>query len=337
MSPDDATPARRHSISVVVPVYQGARTLPGLLAELEPLTREHRTPEGRLAVVAEVLLVHDNGPDESDRVIRDLAAQYPWVQPIWLSRNFGQHAATLAGMASSGGDWIATIDEDGQHDPALIDAMLDAAVDQHAGLVYGKPVNASSHGIFRDTTSRAAKWVLRKAFGGGNSSDYQSFRLVLGELGRSVAAYAGSSVYLDVALGWVAGRTITTPIALRDEGERRSGYSLRSLLAHFLRMVLSTGTRGLRIVAGLGIVLALAGIVYAVYLIVLRLTSGDLPEGWTSIIVVILLSSGATLFSLGVIAEYIGVSVNMAMGKPLYLVVRDPADGPLGDTTPTKR
>ena len=82
-----------------------------------------------------MLLVHDCGPDDSARVMRELAP-HPFVRPVWLSRNFGQHAATLAGMASSGGDWIVTMDEDGQHDPAYIGAMLDVALAEQASVVY---------------------------------------------------------------------------------------------------------------------------------------------------------------------------------------------------------
>src|SRR4051794_7161387 len=109
-----------HQISVVVPVYRGATTLRGLFDEIAVLHDEFVTEGGHRARVAELLLVHDNGPDASDEVIRKLAAEHDWVRPVWLSRNYGQHPATLAGMASSGGDWIVTMDEDGQHDPSYI-------------------------------------------------------------------------------------------------------------------------------------------------------------------------------------------------------------------------
>ena len=65
---------------------------------------------------------------------------------VWLSRNYGQHAATLAGMSSSGGDWIVTLDEDGQHDPSYVGAMLDVALAEQASVVYARPVNPAPHG-----------------------------------------------------------------------------------------------------------------------------------------------------------------------------------------------
>lgn len=318
-----------HRISVVVPVYQGSRTLPGLLAEIDVLTKGFTTRSGAEGVVAEVLLVFDHGPDGSDATIRQLAEQYDYVRPVWLSRNFGQHAATLAGMASSGGDWIVTLDEDGQHDPAEMLGLLDAALESRATVVYGSPQNAAPHGFFRNLASRGAKKVIEGLLGGTDTSQYQSYRLILGEIGRSVAAYAGAGVYLDIALSWVAGDVAIAPVTLREEGGRQSGYSVRRLLSHFWRMVLTSGTRGLRLVAGFGMALAVAGVVLAVVLAVTRILGSDVPSGWTSSMMLTLLTSGAILFSLGIVAEYIGVAVNMAMGKPLYLIVGDPEHGPL--------
>lgn len=327
---DDAPTAPAHRISVVIPVYQGERTLPALLTELEALTVPFVTAAGAEAVVAEVFLVHDHGPDRSAETIRALAEQHAFVRPVWLSRNFGQHAATLAGMASTGGDWIVTLDEDGQHDPADMGSLLDAALAEQADVVYAKALNAPPHSAFRNLTSRGAKKVIEALAGGTDTSLYQSYRLVLGEIGRSVAAYAGPNVYLDVALGWVTHRVTTAPVTLRDEGDRRSGYSVRRLLSHFWRMVISSGTRSLRAVSALGAVFGVVGILVGIYFALSRLLGGDVPEGWTSQIVVSLLGTGAILVSLGVIAEYLGVAVNMAMGKPLYLIVSDPALGPLG-------
>lgn len=323
-----------HRVSVVVPVYQGERTLGGLLSEIVPLTALQISPGGHPYLVSEVLLVHDNGPDDSARTIRELAAEYPFVRPIWLSKNFGQHAATIAGMASSGGEWIVTMDEDGQHDPAAIGSMLDQAMTSQSTIVYAKPTNAPPHGPFRNRASTTAKWILSKMFAGSHSPDYQSYRLILGSVGRGVAAYSGSGVYLDVAMGWVAGRTSTVPVALRTEGDRTSGYSTRRLVSHFWRMILSSGTRGLRIVSLIGVGFAVIGALLAVFILVSRLTGHVGTQGWASTIVVVLFGSGAILLSLGIIAEYIGVSVNMAMGKPAYMIVSDPANGPLGRVAP---
>ncbi len=327
-------PEPTHRLSVVVPVYQGERSLTGLMRELEPFTSPFVTPRGHTAVVTEVLLVHDNGPDNSARVMRELAAAHPFVRTVWLSRNFGQHPATLAGMASSGGDWIVTMDEDGQHDPRFLVDMLDTALAEQADLVYAKPTNEAPHGFVRNGASKLAKRLVRSSTQKG-TTDFFSYRLVLGEIGRAVAAYSGRGVYLDVALTWVAQHAVTCPVTLRAEADRPSGYSFRTLTSHFWRMVVTGGTRPLRLVSILGVIFALAGIVLALYFVVVKTFFGStLPPGWPSLMVALLICSGAILFSLGIIAEYVGVAVNMAMGRPLYLIVSDPADGPLGRRSP---
>lgn len=325
--------AYTHRISVVIPVYQGERTLRTLMDELRALTTAFVTPGGRSATVDEVILAYDRGPDRSDQVIRELATAHAWIKPVWLSRNYGQHAATLAGIASSGGDWVVTLDEDGQHDPADIAQLLDTALDSQADLVYAEPANRPPHGLIRNASSKFSKRILETVFDGGNASQFHSFRLILGEIARSVAAYAGTGVYLDVALGWVTSTTATAPVRMRDEGDRTSGYSYRRLFAHFWRMVLTSGTRGLRLVTALGVAFFVGGVLFAIYLVVMRFAAGDIPEGWTSQMVLTALGFGFVLISLGVIAEYLGVAVSAALGKPAYLIVRDPVAGPLGHTS----
>jgi GT2 family glycosyltransferase len=319
-----------HLVSVVVPVYQGAGSLPSLVDEIAPLTEVGVTPGGRSYRVTEVLLVDDCGPDGSDAVIRALADEHDWVRPVWLSRNFGQHAATLAGIAASGGEWVVTMDEDGQHDPAQIATMLDTAMTEQADVVYAKPSNEPPHGPLRNAASSGAKWLVARMAKGAAAADFNSYRLVLGEVARSVAAYAGPGIYLDVAVSWVARRVTTAPVPMRAEADRPSGYDLRRLLSHFWRLVLSSGTTPLRLVSLTGAAALVLAPVVALVLAIGRATGTWDAPGWTSTMILLMVTTGAILFALGVIAEYVGMAVNMAMGKPLYLPVRDRAEGPLG-------
>ncbi|MGA1835577.1 glycosyltransferase [Herbiconiux sp. 11R-BC] len=321
-APQDVT---EYTLSVVIPVYQGERTLTAVVEELLPYTRGAVTPGGVAYRVTEVILVHDNGPDHSDAVMRALEVQHPFVSILWLSRNFGQHAATIAGMAASTGRWILTMDEDGQHDPASIGDFLDTAIRERAGVVYARFTNERPHGLFRSAASKSSKRMLGAVFTLPDATQFQSYRLVRGDVGRKLAGFAATGVYLDVALSWVTNRVATSPTVLRSDDGRVSGYSLAGLFAYFWRMVLTSGTTGLRLVSVLGGILALIGLVVAVYVVVSLLAGANTgTEGWASLIVVVLLCSGAILVSLGVIAEYIGVSVNVSMGRPLYLVVDNP-------------
>jgi hypothetical protein len=322
-----------HTVAIVVPVYRGENTLPALLEELERFASLQVSAAGNRFQVSEVVLVHDSGPDLSDLTIRALAHRYDYVRPVWLARNFGQHAATLAGMSSTSADWIVTMDEDGQHDPAAIGAMLDAALSTRSPLVYAEPTTKPPHSAFRNLASRVAHGLARVT-GAGGLHHFHSFRLVLGEVGRGLAAYCGESVYLDVALTWVVNRTTTCPVAMREERGRPSGYSGRRLATHLWRMVLTSGTRPLRLVVLFGAFLGVVAVALIGWVVWEKVTNQVPVQGWTSVMVVLLVTSGGTLFSLGILAEYLGVAARAAMGKPLYLVVSDPAGGPLGRAAP---
>jgi glycosyltransferase involved in cell wall biosynthesis len=314
------------SVSVVIPVYNGAATLPALIEEIASLTTTVSTPSGRPFRVDEVLLVWDRGPAGSDEVIRSLDEQFAWVRPVWLSRNYGQHAATLAGMTSSGGEWIVTLDEDGQMDPAFIGAMLDTAYEKRAQLVYGRPTNPPPHGALRNAGSRLAKWFFVKFLADQDFEEFNSYRLVLGEVGRSVAAYTGTGVYLDVALSWVVADVTTCPVTMRQEGRPKGGYNYSRLFSHFGRLVISSGTKPLVFVTWIGIAFVVLGALAAIWVTYNALIGATPVSGWASMFVALMVVGGAVMMSLGIIAQYIGAATNMSLGKPLYVVVRDPAD-----------
>lgn len=313
-----------HRISLVIPVYRGEKTLPRLIEEIAPFTTDQTTLDGNRFLICEVLLVHDCGPDRSDKTIETLTAQYEFVRPVWLSRNYGQHPATLAGMASATGDFVATIDEDGQQDPADIGRMLDTALAASLQLVYARPTNPAPHNWLRNTLSRTAKSITTILLSNSEIGHFNSFRLVDGEIARSLAAYCGNGVFLDVGLFWITGRVGHCPVRLRNEMERPSGYSYIKLLGHFWHLLLTTGTRPLRLITLVGfgsmaLATAIAG--YALYV---RL-AGEVPvQGWTSLVIVVAFFSGCILTALGLIAEYLAVTMGIVMGRPLYVIGTKP-------------
>jgi glycosyltransferase involved in cell wall biosynthesis len=326
MDPDETLrPAPEFEVSVVVPVYQGERTLETLAVEVSPLTVTQISPEGRNFRVVELLLVHDGAKDASARVMKELAECHRFVRPIWLSRNFGQHAATFAGLASTVGEWVITLDEDGQQNPSDVGRLLDCALGQRTRLVYAQPTNPPPHGLARNAFSSLAKWLFARVLG-ANIGRFNSFRLIEGEVARSVAAYCGPNVYLDVALSWVVGSAERCPVLLREERGRPSGYTPRRLMRHFWQLVLSSGTFPLRLISLVGF----SSIVFAALFSARQIWNWQhdkIPvQGWTSTMIVICLFAGLTLVSIGIIAEYLGFSVSMAMGKPAYLIVSRPRE-----------
>lgn len=323
-----APAAHVHDVAVVIPVYRGALTLGPLVDELRPLMKVTTTPGGRCYRVVEVILVHDRGPDGSAEVIARLCEE-PAVRAVWLARNSGQHAATVAGIASSSTSWVVTMDEDGQHVPADMGRLVDRALDAQVHLVYGRAEDGAPHPPWRNASSATAKWVAR-TLAGSDLSDFTSYRLIEGSRARTVCAYVGRRTFLDSALTWGIDRSEVCETSWRLEGRPRSGYDLGSLLSHFWTLVLSSGNRPLRIVSTVGGVVAGAGTVGAGIIVWRRLQPGwDDAPGWASVMVVQLVLGGGVFTALGVVAEYVGALLRIVQGQPLYIAVDSPELDPL--------
>jgi len=306
------------TLSVVVPVFRAGPALTTTVEELVTVAGTLELGDGVRLELDELLLVVDNPAlTATERgAVQALEDSHASVRAIWLTRNFGQHPATVAGIVSTNGDWVVTMDEDGQHDPHQIPRMVLTAAREGAPLVYAKPTNPPPHGWLRNIASRAAKAVFLAL--SGAKEGFHSFRLMEGSIARSACAYIGESVYLDVAMRWSFGEPASCPMEMRNELSE-SSYRLRQLLSHFWRMVLSTGTRPLRLIAFGGVGVALGGLVVAVYVIEQRLTGAFHAPGWTSVMVALLILAGGLFITLAVVAEYVGFAVRNSIGKPLYV------------------
>jgi glycosyltransferase involved in cell wall biosynthesis len=313
------------TLSVVIPVFRAGEALSQVVDELLATADRIELAPRVLVRLDEVVLVSDNPwlpPSERERLL-GLEARDRRVRVVWLTRNFGQHPATVAGIVSTSGDWIATMDEDGQHDPAGIAAMLRIAAHHGTTLVYAKPTNPPPHSALRNAASRAAKRLFHLI--SGAQGHFHSFRLIEGTVARSACAYMGENVYLDVAMHWSCGDAGLCPLRMRAEGSK-SAYNYSRLIKHFGRMVLSSGARPLRLIAAFGVFVGLGGLGLAAFVIQRRLTGAyAATPGWASEIVTLLLLFAVLFITLATLAEYLSFAAGNTIGKPLY-VIADPAN-----------
>ncbi len=312
------------TLSVVIPVFRCGDALSGVVNELLNVAERIELAAGVTIQLDEILLVCDNpwlSASERSRLL-DLEALDRRIRVLWLTRNFGQHPATVAGIVSTSGEWIATMDEDGQHDPTQLAAMLRVAAHHGTTLVYAKPTNPPPHGPLRNAASAVAKKVFRLITGA--HGHFHSFRLVEGAIARSACAYMGENVYLDVAMHWSCGDAGLCPMRMRDEGSK-SSYNYRRLIAHFGRMVLSSGARPLRLIAAFGVFVGLGGLGLAAFLVQRRLSGAyAATPGWASEIVTLLMLFAVLFITLATLAEYLSFVAGNSIGKPLY-VIAEPA------------
>ncbi|MGA1450049.1 MAG: glycosyltransferase [Candidatus Nanopelagicales bacterium] len=305
------------SLDIVIPLYDGGDTIERVVDELILATKNLN--------LKNIYLVWDAGSQESVAAAQRLAVKSTIVKPLWLSRNYGEHAAVLAGLSETTAEWVITVDEDGQHDPADIAKLLAKATETNSQVVYGIDLKGSPHSWWRKLGSKFAHWIAGKLFPKDLSKiDFSSFRLIDGEISRKVSNQTGPGTYVDVALTWFCGGFETVETNFRTELRPPKNYSLNKLIALFWRMVISSGTKPLRLVSIVGLLTSTLGVFLAILFVIERINNPQLPLGWASVMVVILFLGGLILVALGVIAEYLGLVVTMAMGKPTYSKASSP-------------
>ena len=299
------------TVSVVVPVYNSESSLVALLDRLESALAP-------IAASYEIILVNDGSRDQSWSVIAREAAARPGVIGIDLSRNYGQHNALLCGIRTARHEIIITIDDDLQNPPEVIPTLLDR-LSQGYDVVYGSP-EREAHGLWRDLASQTTKLVLGKVLGADTARQVCGFRAFRRDLRSAFHDYHGPAVNLDVLLTWATTRF--TAVRVRHEPRRagESNYTFTKLVTHAMNMLTGFSTLPLQLATLLGFCLTLFGAILLVVVLARYLIQGVKVPGFTFLASVTVIFSGAQLFTLGVIGEYLARMHFRVMEKPSYSV-----------------
>ena len=316
---------KRLALSAVIPVYSGARYLEKLVEELNDV-RTKWADENAVVALTEAIFIVDEAIDRSAEVLDELAGVHSWIIVLHLSRNFGQHPATTAGILQTSGDWVITLDEDMQHPPSKIEAMLHQAAISGIDVVYACPEQAVHESVFRDYSSRIYKKIIGYLAGNENIQLFNSFRLIRGSIARAASGVCGHDTYFDVALSWFSQRIGTVVMALKDDRviqSGKSGYNIQKLFSHARRMIVSTHMKALRVGAVLGAIGLISSFAYGGYVLsaglLFHINSG--ARGWSSLMVVVLFFGGVSTFMSGMLLEYIAVILLHTQGKPAFFIV----------------
>lgn len=294
-----------------MPVYRSE-------AILEELVRRLGEALSRISPNYELVLVNDSSPDRSWEVISSLAASNHWVRAIDLMRNYGQHNALLCGIRAARYDVIVTIDDDLQHPPEEIPKLL-AILDQGYDVVYGTP-EREEHGLWRDFASVATKMALQNVMGAEIASKVSAFRAFRADVAKSFAHYEGTFVSIDVLLTWGTSRFAASSVRHEPRKQGTSGYTFRKLVTHTMNMMTGFTTVPLRLASLVGFGFTLFGLGILAWVLLRYFISGDPVPGFPFIASIIALFSGAQLFALGIIGEYLARMHFRSMQKPPYVV-----------------
>lgn len=298
-------------MSVIIPVYNSESSLPLLLAELAVLLPTLGRP-------FEVVLVNDGSRDCSWTVVQQLPRTYPFVRGFDLMRNFGQHNALLCGVRAARYDTIVTMDDDLQHPPDEMPKLLEKLAEGY-DVVYGAPRDLP-HGRLRNLASNLTKVALQSAMGAETARRVSAFRAFRTRLREAFANFAGSFVSLDVLLTW--GTTRFTHEFVRHEPRKlgKSNYTVRKLVTHALNMITGFSTLPLQAASVLGFALTGFGLGLLVFTLARYMVEGGAPPGFPFLASAISIFSGAQLFCLGMMGEYLARVHFRLLDKPSYVV-----------------
>jgi undecaprenyl-phosphate 4-deoxy-4-formamido-L-arabinose transferase len=323
---------RRPELSIVVPVYRSEDCLRELIAAIG----QSLAPAGR---DYEVVLVNDGSPDRSWEVIASLCRDHPNVVGVDLRRNFGQDNAILTGLRIARGAYVAIMDDDLQHDPRHLPALLAKLDQEEADVVYAH--FAVKHQAFWKNlgswfNGKVAEWVIEKPRG-IYLSPYKVLRKEVADL---ICGYDGPYPYVDGLLFQVTARITQLPVEHRPRFAGRGNFTFWRSVSVWSRLSVGFSVKPLRVVTCLGFLLALAGLLLAVWVVCYKLFfPEDFPpntEGWASLIVAVLITSGIQMFFFGVQGEYVGRTYLKVNHKP-QAAIRKVLNAPTcGDPVPDR-
>jgi undecaprenyl-phosphate 4-deoxy-4-formamido-L-arabinose transferase len=292
-------------------VYNGAATLNALVGRLvevlDGLEREH-----------ELILVNDGSRDDSWREMVSLTASSDRIAALDLTRNFGQHNALLAGVRQARHEIVLTLDDDLQNPPEEIPALL-AKIDEGYDVVYGTPIERRQT-FWRNVGARMTRFALVRATGNHSVRDVSSFRAFRTSLRDAFAAFDGPFVSIDVLLSWGTTRFAGVPVRHNPRAAGESNYRLSMLAGHAVDLLTGFSAWPLRLASLTGFAFTLLGVVLLSYVLTRYFVNGGSVPGFPFLASAIALFSGAQLFALGIIGEYLARMHFRSMQKPAFVV-----------------
>ena len=299
-------------VSFVIPCYRSENTLPAVIEEI------NSTMETMAEYSHEIVLVNDSSPDGTINTIRELCGKYANITGIDLAKNFGQHAALMAGMRQAKGDIVVCLDDDGQTPADEVGKLLDK-LNEGYDVVYAS-YGKKKHSLFRNFGSKVNDLMTRVMLGKPKelyiSSYFAAKRFVVEDMLRYEHSYA-------YVIGLVLRATkniANVEVKHRSRAEGTSGYTLKKLLGLWFNGFTAFSIKPLRIATVVGVMCAGGGFLYGIYTIVKRLLLPDVQAGFSALMSMLVFMGGMIMLMLGMIGEYIGRIYISMNNSPQYVI-----------------
>ncbi|WP_282126073.1 glycosyltransferase family 2 protein [Marinifilum flexuosum] len=286
------------SLSIVIPVYNGANSIgqlvPELIASFSPLFK------------LEIVLINDCSPDDSENRCIQLFEKYPrWVKFYSLAKNVGEHNAVMAGLNNCSGDKVVIMDDDFQNPTESVIQLVTYASTTNFDVVYSY-YDSKKHSLFRNLGSRfnnaVASWMLKKP----TDLYLSSFKVLDRFLVEEIIKYNHPFPYIDGLILRTTSNIGKIKVVHNARQNGESGYTLSKLISLWLNMFTNFSILPLRVAMITGLIIAMCGFIYGGITIGEKLINPNLPVGYASTIASITLFSGVQLMAIGMVGEYLG-------------------------------
>lgn len=301
-------------LSVVVPLYKSAQTLPTLLQRIDK-ARKHIPGQ------TEIILVDDGSPDDGLILANKLSSYYSGIKIVKLSKNFGQHIAILAGLDNARGKWTVVMDADLQDPPEAIIELWDTASTGEHSIIYARREGRKDTWLDR-ISSRLFYKMIKKFTGQDFSSDFGNFGIYSREVIETVRELRESNFFFPIAVRWTGFSSSEIKVHRQNREDGQSSYSFIKRMKLGLNVLIVNTNYLLKLSVNFGALISTLALLASLVLAVSYFIGGVEVAGWTSVIVSVYLMSGFLLMSIGVMGLYIGRIHEIARGRPLYVKIK---------------
>ena len=321
--------SNKPKLIIVIPCYNEEQVLP-VTAPLFLEKIEGLIDAGKIAEDSKIMFVNDGSKDNTWKIIKDLSKQNATYTGICLSRNRGHQNALLAGLmdAKDKCDITISIDCDGQDDINAMDEMVDAYLDG-AEIVYGVRNNRDSDTAFKRSTAQGYYKLLNK-MGAEVVYNHADYRLASSKVLNEFAKFEEVNIYLRGMFPLVGFKSTCVYYERHERMKGESHYPLHKMLALAVDGITSLSIKPIRIITGMGIFMSLLSIILIIYVLI-SFGSGNVVQGWSSNVIIVLLIGGIQMISLGVIGEYVGKIYLETKHRPRFIISEKTEDSDIED------
>jgi glycosyltransferase involved in cell wall biosynthesis len=301
------------ALSIVVPCFNEEACLAALHERLTAAAHQSVGED------YEILLVNDGSRDGSWAVMRELAAEDPHLVAVNLSRNHGHQLALTAGLDLCRGDHVLIIDADLQDPPELLPPMMQAMRAEQADVVYGVRKSRRGETAFKRATAHGFYRLLSRATEVDIPLDAGDFRLMSRRALDALLAMPEQARFIRGMVAWIGFKQV--PLAY-DREERFAGatkYPLKKMMRFAFDALTGFSSAPLKLASHAGLALSIGSVLLILYIGYAWL-AGQNIQGWTSLMLVVVVLGAVQMFVLALMGEYIGRLYNEAKRRPLYIV-----------------